>query len=332
MAEEILKPSNKTSGLKIRTKFILVFVFLVAIISFNNILILQISLNNILAKDLLDRNVISIKGIISSLTDLVLIGDKEGVVNLIFNEKGSRKDLAYILVLDENNKLIASTLTSSAEIDFIIDKNSLSSDKNESVNLINDKNGNKIYDIAERLNYNKGILRSGYFEGQISDTINKIILLMIFSAGISLLVAVIFSFFLAKIFLKPLEFLKNTASKVAEGDLHQRAKVNSGDEVGYLASVFNKMLNNIESAQIELKESEEKLEKRVQERTLELENLKNDLEKEVDDRTKEMKKQLEEMEKIQSLTIGRELKMAEIKRKIEELKQENEKLKQSQNG
>lgn len=300
MVEKTSDSHGKAGGLKIRTKLFLALIVLVFVVSLNNILITWISANKTLTSELLERVVANTRSVVDALTNFVLVGDKEGIINLIFTEKSSRKDLAYLMVFDENNKIIASTLTQENP-DFLIGKNSLSSDKSENINLITNENGEKIYDIAVRLNYNKGVLRSGYFEKQISAAIRKIIFLMFFSLAVSILIAIIFSFFLAKIFLKQLESLKNTAIKVAQGDLRQRASVDSEDEIGFLAVSFNQMLDKIEKTQDDLKKAGVQLEQKVEERT------------------KEIQTKLEEMERFHDLTVGREMKMIELKKKIEEL-------------
>jgi len=52
-----------------------------------------------------------------------------------------------------------------------------------------------------------------------------------------------------------------------------------------------------------------------------------ELERQVAERTKELQKKIEELEKINRLTVGRELKMIELKEEIQKLKEELEKYK-----
>lgn len=72
----------------------------------------------------------------------------------------------------------------------------------------------------------------------------------------------------------------------------------------------------LESAKSALEESKTVLEIRVQARTRELSELAGTLESKVEERTKELKAKLEELEKFQRLTIGRELKMIELKKEL----------------
>lgn len=152
----------------------------------------------------------------------------------------------------------------------------------------------------------------------ITDFQRQIILFSIFL----LIVSVIIGLFYGKTISNSIERMADVAKKIASGDIKQRIKIESKDEIGYLANVFNQMVENIEKNQKELKEAEEKLEKRVQERTLELGNLKDNLEKIVAEKTEELRRQIEDLERFKSLSIGRELKMVELKKEAANLKEQ----------
>src|SRR5437868_4542406 len=97
-------------ALKIKTKIFLIFLALVLTSSIINIGIGGFAVEKNLTTDLINRVIVNTKAAIPDLTNFVLVGDKESIVNLIYNQKFSHKDLAYIFVLDENNQVIASSL------------------------------------------------------------------------------------------------------------------------------------------------------------------------------------------------------------------------------
>lgn len=74
-------------------------------------------------------------------------------------------------------------------------------------------------------------------------------------------------------------------------------------------------------------EMEKILKVRVRAKTRELRTLTEEQEETIDKRTEELKKRLEELEKFRKLTVGRELKMTELKKRNERLKQKLEELK-----
>lgn len=124
-----------------------------------------------------------------------------------------------------------------------------------------------------------------------------------------------------------LEKLSLAIKKISKGDFGVRIKINSQDEIGGFASTLNNMLDIFQESQKKLKETEIgtkkvniMLEKKVQEKTMEIETAKINLEKTVVERTKELEKKVGELKRFQQLTIGRELKMMELKKELEELK------------
>lgn len=151
---------------------------------------------------------------------------------------------------------------------------------------------------------------------------------LLVGAFLALITGFVGTVFLSSWFLKNLEIVIDAIKKISkEKDMNTRININSKDEIGYLAKVFNDMLDNIRDAQkkireveIKLKENNLNLERRIHERTEDLVKLKSNLEITVFERTKELQEKLSELEKFKELTVGRELKMIELKKKLEELK------------
>lgn len=127
--------------------------------------------------------------------------------------------------------------------------------------------------------------------------------------------------------LGPLNKLLEGMEKVRKGDLQAQVKAKTGDEIEELANGFNQMVRDLQMAKEALEEEKKVLEIKVQARTRELRELNEALEEEVKKRTKELRQRVEELEKFHNLTVGREMKMLELKEEIERLKEELKKYK-----
>ncbi len=100
----------------------------------------------------------------------------------------------------------------------------------------------------------------------------------------------------------PILKLKETADKIATGDLEVAVDIKTKDEIGALATSFNHMIKDLKESRQKLEESTKTLEQKVKERT------------------RELQAKVEELEKFDKLSIDRELKMIELKKEIENLK------------
>jgi len=99
--------------------------------------------------------------------------------------------------------------------------------------------------------------------------------------------------------------------------------------ITFFANKLKKSVIGLTKKEEELSEAKEVLEIKVKARTQELEQEKVSLEQRVRERTKALQNKINELEKFQNLSVGRELKMVELKEETELLKKELEKLRNS---
>jgi putative nucleotidyltransferase with HDIG domain len=132
--------------------------------------------------------------------------------------------------------------------------------------------------------------------------VTTVCLLIVFAGGLAVLL-------FAGLITRPLVQVTRTAEKIAKGDLSQRAKVFSRDEVGVLARTFNAMVDELEKSYRQMADLNRSLENTVRNHTQELERegaerrrveqelrlAKNELEHRVDKRTEELSKVNEEL-------------------------------------
>jgi serine phosphatase RsbU (regulator of sigma subunit) len=104
--------------------------------------------------------------------------------------------------------------------------------------------------------------------------LQKILLTIVFC---TLLLFVFAAFNIATMFTKPIRKLNAITKKIANGDLSQRAAMQTNNEIGELAQSFDEMTEKIQQYQAELKDANVDLERKVQERTEELHTLVEEL-------------------------------------------------------
>ena len=136
--------------------------------------------------------------------------------------------------------------------------------------------------------------------------------LMFFSLGLVIV--------LSRKIIGPIKQLKEGVDAIAKGDLSYQFNIKTGDEVEELALAFSKMANILRQTTASMEEAMGVLEVKVQARTKELQEVAENLENEVQKRTQELQKKLNELERFNKLTIGRELKMIELKKELVALK------------
>lgn len=131
----------------------------------------------------------------------------------------------------------------------------------------------------------------------------------IFSLGfIMVIVIIIIVLIIARRISQPILKLAEASNKIASGNLDVSVEIKTGDEIEILARSFNHMVKDLKRSRKELEEWGMSLDIKVKEKT------------------EELQEKVEELEKYNKLSIGRELKMIDLKREIEDLKK---KLKES---
>jgi HAMP domain-containing protein len=151
-----------------------------------------------------------------------------------------------------------------------------------------------------------GIDRSIFSQGQqIINLFNKIII----AVGVLFLLIVLFllEFFV----LKPLSRMAGEVQKI---DLNKMIgsspiSIHSSDEFAYLGNEINMLFGNLQIDEAKKKE---------------LEEIKARAEKKLLENNKELNEKIAELGKMNSLMVGRELKMVELKKEIKELKNKPE--------
>lgn len=142
-----------------------------------------------------------------------------------------------------------------------------------------------------------------------------------------ILIVIFFTVIFTQRIVAPIRKLVEAARRAASGDLTTKVEVKGNDELTQLGKEFNFMIEQLKKAKDQLEEEKKVLEIKVRARTRELEELAQNLDKQVKERTKELQERVDQLERFHRLTVGREMKMVELKEKISQLEKELEKYK-----
>ena len=125
--------------------------------------------------------------------------------------------------------------------------------------------------------------------------INKILgtLFLILLAGAALMG--VLGYFVALSIVGPIKKLHNSVKIFRDGDFSVRSDVATNDEVGEMSQTFNEMAGKLKTSY-------------------------TDLESKVVEKTKALEDKVQELEKMNSLMVGRELTMIDLKNKLKEKK------------
>ncbi|MCJ7679916.1 MAG: cache domain-containing protein, partial [Candidatus Aminicenantes bacterium] len=117
-----------------------------------------------------------------------------------------------------------------------------------------------------------GILYVGMLEKPYLEIRDNIMAAFTVMAGIFAVVLLFILGVITTSIIKPLGNMVVATEKIAAGDLSHEVQISSGDELGHLASSFNRMIDNLRTANNKLVQWGKILEKRVEDRTKELQD------------------------------------------------------------
>ncbi|CAN5342719.1 hypothetical protein BH23BAC3_BH23BAC3_12170 [soil metagenome] len=108
---------------------------------------------------------------------------------------------------------------------------------------------NTLLPLLERLRQNSNLfldLQQARLEAQAEQTVRRIILITVFGFAVSLL----FAFVIYRSITQPVYTLTTAARRIGSGDLDQRIKLRSNDELSRLADTFNRMAENLSKSMV----------------------------------------------------------------------------------
>jgi methyl-accepting chemotaxis protein len=130
-----------------------------------------------------------------------------------------------------------------------------------------------------------------------------------------------FGFATGKNLSSPVEQLLKKATELSRGDLSSRVYLETKDEFSELATVFNKIAEELEKSHEQGQDAEKTVGIKVKARTQELEETINALEQKVKNRTIGLERLAVESEKLQADVKNKEMEVAQLRKDVENFKQ-----------
>ena len=129
-----------------------------------------------------------------------------------------------------------------------------------------------------------------------------------------------FGFAIGQNFVSPIKRLIERATNLSNGDLTSRVYLESKDEFGELAKIFNKIAEELQESHCETQKTEESVGIKVKARTQALEETINALEQKVKNRTIELERLIQESKKLQEDAKSKETEAEGFRKELNSLK------------
>ncbi|NNC67045.1 MAG: response regulator, partial [Gammaproteobacteria bacterium] len=202
-------------------------------------------------------------------------------LNKLLNNAFTYSDTAYLVITDQDNKILAKKIITNAnDRHNILDR--LTSFRTGSMELTSNWDKDQKY-----LEINKPISSTiavedeisseviGYLHlgislnnirNNISDYISNIILITFIVLGIAIAATII----MTRLITRPTKELVRATKEVSQGNLDYKVRVFSKDEISEVSNEFNSMIENLKRYKLEAEDQHKNLEKNIEERTKDL--------------------------------------------------------------
>jgi signal transduction histidine kinase len=180
----------------------------------------------------------------------VLMDDFYNLYELASQTLASSDDIRYIVIMDNNNRLLAHTFHGGIPKGLLaVDSGAISLPYQTDVY---NSNEGLIYDVVVPIeNGAVGFVRVGmteaYTRAALSQHIRDVIVAIMLVCGL----AVALSSRIARLITKPIHSLAHVAESITHGDLAVRANIDEDSELGKLAMAFNEMATSLISTNAE---------------------------------------------------------------------------------
>ncbi|MCX7838506.1 MAG: GAF domain-containing protein [Anaerolineae bacterium] len=241
LRDYLLRPS-------VRIKIMGIVLALVLLLGFGVTWQVRVTMTDALLVQLQERGVSIARDIAARSTDYILINHTYALHELLQDSLRNNADLRYAFILDANNRVLVHTFENGMPRG-LVEKNSVApTARAHSVVLYSDEG--VIHDIAAPIFEGRiGTARVGLTEDSVHRAVDALTRQMLLTTlGVSIL-GIGAAYLLTLILTRPILALVRATESIARGDLTVRVPPWGEDEIGKLATAFNRMTAELAHSQ-----------------------------------------------------------------------------------
>jgi PAS domain S-box-containing protein len=237
---------QKTS---LRNKITISIVLVILFLGLAVIFVINQVLPEALRKETKLRGISMARNLSGRSLNPILTDNRFELKELVDEEKRLGEDVVYAFIMDAKGNVLAHTFKDGIPIELKTD-NLVTPSQISSIQLLKTQEG-FIYDIAAPVSaWNEiiGIVRIGMNEENIRKTINETLGMVIVVTILVMLLCIFIGFGLSSLIVKPIRELQRLVQEITEGKLGTKIDVTTNDEIGQLATSFNKMTEELKGS------------------------------------------------------------------------------------
>ncbi len=249
----------KIPPLKLRTKFIVAIIIVVAIFGTLNIFFNRQSTYKALRKELDKRSLFLAQSLAERSTKLLLYEDFISLQQLLNQTKESDADVSYGFITDNQNNVITHTFGSVFPVE-LLGSNEIKKGESYHFQVISDEHNNLYQDvIVPILDGELGFLRLGIAEKNLVASTNKVVIFLTGMVLIFLVVGIAGAVLFAYWITNPISKITRAFETIDLNEEFEPLKIETKDEINILANKFNEMAFRLQSAHSDLQKAQKKL-------------------------------------------------------------------------
>jgi signal transduction histidine kinase len=247
---------SMAGAVSVRMKILGIILALVLLLGVGATLQVRAMSSRALVAGLQEQSVATGRDLAARATDLILINDLYTLQRLLAETQQNNRDVHYAFILDEDGRVLVSTFGGGFPPE-LLDANTVTGNEHHHTVLLQTDEGN-IWDTAVPIFEGRvGTARVGFSEQSVNRTVRSLTGQMLLTTVLVSAVGIAAAIALTWLVTRPILQLKLAAEAVGQGEFSRQVEPWAADEIGDLATAFNRMTADLQRAEHERAEREQ---------------------------------------------------------------------------